>query len=81
MRERSISLVVVGIPSYAQVWTALCGGSRCTPRHAMKSTCLFDKPVAQGGFAISRYTASGVLAAAIILCVLFLPQRAAEKQH
>src|SRR5580698_10338554 len=39
---------------------------------------LFDKPVAQGGFAISRYTASGVLAAAIILCVFFFPQRAAE---
>jgi uncharacterized membrane-anchored protein len=42
---------------------------------------LFDKPIAQGGFAISRYTASGVLAAAIILCVFFFPQRAAEKQH
>jgi uncharacterized membrane-anchored protein len=42
---------------------------------------LFDKPVAQGGFAISRYTASGVLAAAIILCVLLFPHRAAEKQH
>lgn len=42
---------------------------------------LFDKPVAQGGMAISRYTASGVLAAAIILCVLLFPRRAAEKQH
>ena len=42
---------------------------------------LFDKPVAQGGFAISRYVASGVLAAAIILCVLIFPQRAAEKEH
>lgn len=39
---------------------------------------LFDKPVAQGGMAISRYTASGVLAAAIVLCVLLLPQRAAR---
>jgi uncharacterized membrane-anchored protein len=42
---------------------------------------LFDKPLAQGGFAISRYTASGVLAAAIILCVLLFPHRAAENQH
>ena len=42
---------------------------------------LFDKPVAQGGFAISRYTASGVLAAAIVICVLIFPHRAAEKQH
>jgi uncharacterized membrane-anchored protein len=42
---------------------------------------LFDKPVAQGGFAISRYTASGVLAAAIVICVFLFPHRAAEKQH
>lgn len=42
---------------------------------------LFDKPIAQGGMAISRYTASGVLAAAIILCVLIFPQRAAERGH
>ncbi len=42
---------------------------------------LFDKPVAQGGFAISRYTASAVLAAAILLCVLIFPHRAAQKQH
>jgi uncharacterized membrane-anchored protein len=41
---------------------------------------LFDKPVAQGGMAISRYTASGVLAAAIILCVLIFPHRAAEEK-
>lgn len=42
---------------------------------------LFDKPIAQGGMAISRYTASGVLAAAIVLCVLIFPQRAAERGH
>jgi len=38
---------------------------------------LFDKPVAQGGMAISRYTASGVLAAAIVICILIFPKRAA----
>jgi uncharacterized membrane-anchored protein len=42
---------------------------------------LFDKPVAQGGMAISRYTASGVLAAAIVLCILIFPQRPAEQPH
>jgi uncharacterized membrane-anchored protein len=40
---------------------------------------LFDKPVAQGGMAISRYTASGVLAAAVVVCILIFPQRAAKK--
>jgi uncharacterized membrane-anchored protein len=39
---------------------------------------LFDKPVAQGGMAISRYTASGVLAVAIVVCILIFPQRAAK---
>ena len=42
---------------------------------------LFDKPISQGGFAVSRYTASAILAAAIVLCVLIFPKRAAEKQH
>jgi uncharacterized membrane-anchored protein len=42
---------------------------------------LFDKPVAQGGLAISRYTASAVLAAAILLCVLVFPQRAALRSE
>jgi uncharacterized membrane-anchored protein len=36
----------------------------------------FDKPRANGGLELSRYTASAVLAAFIILCILFLPQRA-----
>ena len=42
---------------------------------------LFDKPVAQGGMAVSRYTASAVLAAAILICILVFPQRAARKAH
>lgn len=40
-----------------------------------------DKPVAHGGLELSRYTASGVLIAAIIALVVLLPQRAAEKSH
>jgi len=35
-----------------------------------------DKPRANGGMELSRYTASAVLAAFIILCILFLPQKA-----
>ena len=37
---------------------------------------LLDKPVAHGGLAFSRYTASGILTALIIACILFLPQKA-----
>jgi len=37
---------------------------------------LLDKPVDHGGFAFSRYSASGVLAALIIACLLLLPQKA-----
>lgn len=39
---------------------------------------LLDKPVAEGGFALSRALATAVLAAAIVLLLLVLPQRAAE---
>src|SRR5690242_14659766 len=37
---------------------------------------LLDKPHSHGGLAMSRYTASAVIATFIIACVLFLPQRA-----
>ena len=37
---------------------------------------LLDKPLANGGLALSRYTASAVLAAFILACLVFLPQRA-----
>jgi len=40
-----------------------------------------DKPVAHGGLALSRYTASVVLAAFIVGCILLLPQRAAQRAH
>jgi uncharacterized membrane-anchored protein len=38
---------------------------------------LLDKPVADGGLALSRPIASAVIAALIVACVLILPQRAA----
>lgn len=40
-----------------------------------------DKPVHSGGLALSRYTASGVLLAFIVLCILAFPQRAARRAH
>lgn len=40
-----------------------------------------DKPVAKGGLALSRYSASAALLAAILLLVFLLPQKAAAKAH
>ncbi|MBY0331494.1 MAG: hypothetical protein K2X49_12590 [Acetobacteraceae bacterium] len=37
---------------------------------------LLDKPLSQGGLALDRFSASAVLAAFILACVLLLPQRA-----
>jgi uncharacterized membrane-anchored protein len=42
---------------------------------------LFDKPISQGGMAVSRYAASGVLVGAIVLCILLFPQRATQRSH
>ena len=36
----------------------------------------FDKPVAEGGLDVSRPLASALLAAFIVLCIVFIPQRA-----
>jgi uncharacterized membrane-anchored protein len=40
-----------------------------------------DKPFNAGGLALSRYTASAVLLAFIIACILLFPQKAAGKRH
>jgi uncharacterized membrane-anchored protein len=40
-----------------------------------------DKPYHSGGLDLSRYTASGVLFAAIILLIFIMPQRAAARAH
>jgi uncharacterized membrane-anchored protein len=40
-----------------------------------------DKPLAQGGLALSRYTATIALFVVIVVLVLVLPQRAAQKAH
>lgn len=40
-----------------------------------------DKPVDHGGLALSRYTASLALFAVIVVLILVLPQRAADRAH
>jgi uncharacterized membrane-anchored protein len=40
-----------------------------------------DKPLSAGGLALSRYTASGVLLAFILLSILLIRQRAARSAH
>ncbi|MEN6543940.1 hypothetical protein [Parvibaculum sp.] len=42
---------------------------------------LLDKPIEHGGLAFSRYTATAVLAAFIIGCILLLPQKAGGKPN
>jgi hypothetical protein len=39
---------------------------------------LLDKPLDNGGLAVSRYYASAILAAIIVACIFFLPQRAGK---
>jgi uncharacterized membrane-anchored protein len=40
-----------------------------------------DKPLAEGGLALSRYTGTIVLVVAIAACIVLFPQRAARKSH
>jgi uncharacterized membrane-anchored protein len=39
---------------------------------------LLDKPLDHGGLAFSRFSASAIIAAIIVACLLFLPQRAGQ---
>jgi uncharacterized membrane-anchored protein len=40
-----------------------------------------DKPVAQGGFALNRYSASLTLLIVIVVLILLVPQKPASKAH
>jgi uncharacterized membrane-anchored protein len=40
-----------------------------------------DKPLSAGGLALSRYSASAVLLASILTCILIFEQRAAKQCH
>ena len=41
----------------------------------------FDKPLDQGGLALSRFVASALLLLFMIVCIALLPQRAARRLH
>ncbi|MGJ0483545.1 MAG: COG4705 family protein [Methylomicrobium sp.] len=41
----------------------------------------FDKPISQGGLALSRYSASATLLALMTLCLLLFSQKAAKQAH
>ena len=40
-----------------------------------------DKPISEGGLALSRYSASAALLAFILICIVLFPHRAAKKAH
>lgn len=40
-----------------------------------------DKPIGEGGLALSRYSASAALLAFIVVCIVLFPQRAAQQAH
>jgi uncharacterized membrane-anchored protein len=40
-----------------------------------------DKPIAAGGLALSRYTASLALLVVIVALILIIPQKPASKAH
>ena len=40
-----------------------------------------DKPIASGGLAFDRYTASAMLVALIVVCIVIAPQRAAQAKR
>ena len=75
--------VLLAIIAAAYVWTRIsrtllfwCAFILTRPLGAVVGD-LIDKPVGAGGFSLSRYTASAALAAFILLCIVFFPQRAA----
>ncbi len=39
---------------------------------------LLDKPLSQGGLALSRYSASAAIAIVVVACIVFLPQKASS---
>ena len=65
------------IPHTVLFWTAFV---LTRPLGAVVGDFL-DKPVANGGLELSRYSASAVLLVLIAACIAFVPQRAAAKAH
>lgn len=65
------------VPRTVLFWSAFVG---TRPLGAVLGDYL-DKPVDQGGLALSRYVASAALCGAMVLLIVSLPQRAADRAH
>jgi uncharacterized membrane-anchored protein len=72
--------VIVGAYYYANVSRTLLFWSAFILTRPLGATLgdLLDKPLEEGGLAFDRFYASAILAAIIIACILFLPQRAGK---
>ena len=76
--------VLLAMLAAAYYWTRIsrtalfwCAFILTRPLGAVLGDAL-DKPIAAGGLAFDRYTASALLLAFIVACIVFLPQRAAQ---
>jgi uncharacterized membrane-anchored protein len=75
-----LTAIVYYLTSFSRVilfWVAFV---LTRPLGATLGDCL-DKPVAEGGLALSRYTASVALVIVIVALIAIVPQRAAKKTH
>jgi uncharacterized membrane-anchored protein len=72
--------VIVGAYYYTNVSRTLLFWSAFILTRPLGATLgdLLDKPLEEGGLAFDRFYASAILAAIIIACILFLPQRAGK---
>jgi uncharacterized membrane-anchored protein len=75
-------LVVVGLYQWTRVSRAAVFWAAFILTRPLGATVgdFLDKPVANGGLALSRYSASAALVAAMLLLILLLPQRAEKLQ-
>ena len=70
--------VIVGAYFYTNVSRTLLFWSAFILTRPLGATLgdLLDKPLEEGGLAFDRFYASAILAAVIVACIFFLPQKA-----
>jgi uncharacterized membrane-anchored protein len=70
--------IVAGLYFYTQVSRVLLFWAAFILTRPLGATVgdFLDKPVANGGLSLGRFYASAILAALIVACILFIPQRA-----
>jgi uncharacterized membrane-anchored protein len=70
-------LIVAGLYFYSNVSRTILFWTAFILTRPLGATIgdLLDKPVKDGGLALGRFEASGVLAGAMIVCILLIPQR------